>query len=127
MHLDADLAPTGTVVVDADRLAQVAANLLENALRYTPEAGRVRFATRREGDTVVMEIADSGSGIDPADLPHVFDRFYVAKRYRRIHPEGSGLGLAIVKQLVSAMDARIAVTSSDSGTTFSVRFPGRHS
>jgi two-component system, OmpR family, sensor histidine kinase BaeS len=121
VRLQVDTAPTGRVVADADRLAQIAANLLENALRSTPEAGTVRLGTRRDGDTVVVEVADSGSGIDPADLPHVFDRFYVAKRYRRVRPEGSGLGLAIVNQLAGAMGADVTVTSTDSGTTFAVR------
>lgn len=124
VRLEVDTSPTGPVVADADRLAQVAANLLENALRYTPEAGTVRLATRRDGPTVVVEVADSGSGIDATDLPHVFGRFYVARRYRRIRPEGSGLGLAIVKQLVDAMGADIEVSSSERGTTFTVRFPG---
>lgn len=124
VRLEIDTAPAGTVVADPDRLAQIAANLLENALRYTPEAGHVRLGTRRDGDIVVIEVADSGSGIDPADLPHVFDRFYVARRYRRIRPEGSGLGLAIVKRLVEAMEADVTVASTDSGTTFAVRFPG---
>jgi two-component system sensor histidine kinase BaeS len=101
----------------------VAGAALENALRYTPEAGTVRFSTRRTGAAVIVEVADTGSGIDAADLPHVFDRYYVATRYRRLRPEGSGLGLAIVKQLVDPMQADIDVASTDKGTTFTVQLP----
>lgn len=117
-----DLADTGVVEIDPDRLAQIVGNLLENALRYTPEAGTVRLSVRRGPGGLMVEVADSGPGIDPEDLPRVFDRFYVSRAYRGVRPEGSGLGLSIVKRLVDAMGGQIDVTSGDRGTTFTVTF-----
>jgi len=114
----------GTVSVDPDRVAQVVGNLMENALRYTPEAGTVLLSLRRADDGVVVAVTDSGPGIDPADLPHVFERLYVATRYRPIRPEGSGLGLSIVRQLVTAMGGRVEVDSRPGGgTTIRVALP----
>ena len=114
---------TGPVRTDPDRLAQIAGNLIENALRYTPEAGTVTFRVANAGHHVVLEVLDSGPGIDTEDLPRVFDRFFVAHRYRRERPEGSGLGLSIVQRLVEAMGGKVSVTSGDTGTTFRVELP----
>jgi signal transduction histidine kinase len=115
----------GTVTVDADRIAQVVANLLENALRYTPEAGTVTLTLRSGAPGVEIVVADTGPGIDPADLPHVFERLYVATRYRPVRPEGSGLGLSIVANLVAAMGGRaVAESPPGGGTTIRVRLPG---
>ena len=115
----------GTVSLDADRIAQVVANLLENALRYTPEAGTVTLTLRPAASGVEIAVADTGPGIDPADLPHVFERLYVATRYRPLRPEGSGLGLSIVSNLVEAMGgAASAESPPGGGTTIRVRLPG---
>ncbi len=124
VRLTVRVEPTGLRPVDPDRLAQIASNLLENALRYTPEAGEVGIAVGGSADEVVIEVWDSGPGIDPDDLPRVFDKFYVAQRYRRVRPEGSGLGLAIVKQLVDAMGGSVEATSRpDQGTQMRVVLP----
>jgi two-component system sensor histidine kinase BaeS len=114
---------TGTMQVDPDRLAQIAGNLIENALRYTPEAGVVEFRVSPTSEGVALEVADSGPGIEPEDLPHVFERFFVSHRYRGVRPEGSGLGLSIVHRLVTAMGGRVDVTSDPGGTTFRVEIP----
>jgi two-component system sensor histidine kinase BaeS len=114
---------TGTMRVDPDRLAQIAGNLIENALRYTPEAGVVEFRVSPTSEGVALEVADSGPGIEPEDLPHVFERFFVSHRYRGVRPEGSGLGLSIVHRLVTAMGGRVDVTSGSGGTTFKVEIP----
>ena len=112
------------VLVDPDRVGQITTNLLENALRYTPEAGSVRLAVGGDASWVRISVADSGPGIDPEDLPHIFERLYVTRRYRPVRPEGSGLGLAIVAELVEAMGGTVAVTSTpQAGTTFSVTLP----
>ncbi len=111
VRLDLALTAVGVVEVDADRVAQVAGNLLENALRYTPESGTVTLSLTAGRDEVAFTVADTGPGIDEADLPHVFERLYVAQRYRAVRPEGSGLGLTIVRELVAAMGGRLAVTS----------------
>jgi signal transduction histidine kinase len=112
--------------VDADRIDQVVGNLVENALRYTPAEGTVRLVLRAEGGRARISVADSGPGIEAADLPHIFERLYVAQRYRPARPEGSGLGLAIVRQLAEAMGGAVEVVSvPGQGTTISALVPLR--
>lgn len=123
--LEAVLRPVGSVVVDPDRVAQMVANLVQNALCYTPSGGRVTVGLDRSpGGEFQITVADTGPGIDAADLPRVFDRMYVATRYRPLRPEGSGLGLSIVRQLAGAMGGRAEVDSRPgSGSTFRVTVP----
>jgi signal transduction histidine kinase len=117
-------ADTGVLMTDPDRLAQILTNLTENALRYTPEAGRVTVSIARRGENIELTVADSGPGIDPEDLPQVFEKFFVARKYRRVRPEGSGLGLAIVKELVDALAGSIEAESEPGrGTKFTVVLP----
>jgi signal transduction histidine kinase len=121
--LEADLDPVGIVTIDPDRVAQVVGNLLENALRYTPEAGRVVLSLRQDHD-VRIAVSDTGPGIDVADLPHIWERLYVTARYRPVRPEGSGLGLSIVRELIDAMGASATVESSPGrGTSITVHLP----
>lgn len=107
-HLPAGLPP---VLADPDRLRQVLANLLSNALRHTPAGGEVTVAALAAGDFVRLSVRDSGPGIPAAQLPHVFDRFWRAEPSRAREQGGSGLGLAIVKQLVAAQGGRVGVES----------------
>lgn len=124
VRLSFTAAPVGLVTVDPDRLSQICGNLLNNALRYTPDGGAVAVRVESAGESVRLSVADSGPGIDPGDLPRVFDRLYVAERYRPIRPEGSGLGLSIVKELVDAMGGGVAVDSRlGRGTTVTVDLP----
>jgi two-component system sensor histidine kinase BaeS len=110
------------VLADHDRLAQVAANLIENAMKYASTGVVVRAG--HDGSWAVLTVADDGAGIDPADLPHVFERLYVARLKPARHESSSGLGLAIVKQLVEAMHGDVSVSSElGRGTTFTVRLP----
>jgi signal transduction histidine kinase len=121
VRINTDLEPVGLLMVDPDRVAQVVTNLIDNALRYTPEGGRVLvgLTATRSGARIV--VADNGPGIEPSDLPHVFERLYVAQRYRPVRPEGSGLGLSIIKELVDAMGGTVGVTSRPgAGTSVSV-------
>ncbi len=111
VRLTIKLDDVGTVLVDPDRVAQVADNLLENALRYTPEGGSVALTLEARPGAVAFTVADTGPGIDDVDVPHVFERLYVAQRYRAVRPEGSGLGLSIVKELVTMMGGRLEVAS----------------
>ncbi|MDQ7828706.1 MAG: ATP-binding protein [Armatimonadota bacterium] len=116
---------TGSVTVlgDRDRLAQVLTNLIDNAIKFTPEPGRVEVAWRRQDGTVVLTVRDTGQGIPPADLPHIFERFYKANRSRSA-ATGSGLGLAIARHIVEAHGGRITVQSREgAGTTFTVVLP----
>lgn len=110
---------------DGDRLAQVFTNLVDNALKFTPVGGQVRLAARQEGQEVVVDVSDTGRGISPEALPHVFDRFY-QEDSSRSHRErqGSGLGLAIAREIVAAHGGKISVQSQlGQGTVFSVRLP----
>ena len=122
--LSTSLSDVGLVEADADRVAQIVGNLIENALRYTPEAGTVAVSLDAVASGVRLEVADSGPGIDHEDVPHLFERLYVAQRYRPVRPEGSGLGLSIVKELADAMQGDIEVRSTPGrGTRVAVLLP----
>lgn len=120
----ADLEQTGLRDVDPDRVGQILGNLGDNALRYTPEMGRIVVGLRADASDLVLTVTDSGPGIEGEDLAHIFDRFYVARKYRGVRPEGSGLGLSIVNVLTQAMGGSVTASSDGStGTIFEVRFP----
>jgi signal transduction histidine kinase len=104
------------VTGDADRILQIASNLVENALRETPAGGSVTV----EADGARLLVSDTGPGIAAEDLPHAFERFYLYDKIGRDRLIGSGLGLAIVRQLATAMGGEVGVQSSDAGTTFTV-------
>ncbi|MFD5203248.1 sensor histidine kinase [Streptomyces sp. NPDC058375] len=118
---------------DPVRLRQAVGNLVSNAVRHTPEGGRVTLrayasepdASGRSGGTVVIEVTDTGSGIPADDLPHVFDRFWRAEKSRSRRTGGSGLGLAIVRKLIEAHGGTVEATSTEGeGSTFALRLPG---
>lgn len=103
------------LVADRDRLAQVLGNLLDNAIRATPEGGRVRVATVRADSTIVFRVRDQGPGIAPEDLSTVFERFRQGDHGRRDLRGGSGLGLAIVRTLVEAHGGTVAAANHAGG------------
>jgi signal transduction histidine kinase len=114
------------VPVDRDRIQEVLANLLSNALRYTPAPGGVTVtARRRTDDAVELEVTDSGEGIAAEHLPRLFERFYRADQARAGDRGGSGIGLAIARALVLAHDGQIHARSAGPGlgSTFSVVLP----
>ena len=100
------------VVGEKGRLEQVVANLLSNALRYTEAGGEVRLAVARNGDEVVLDLADTGVGIRADDLRHIFTRFWRGDPSRSRATGGTGIGLAIVRELVRAHEGRIDVESA---------------
>ena len=111
------------IKVDLDRLVQVLGNLISNALRHTPAGGHIRLVAENAQQQLVLRVQDSGAGIDPEDLPHVFDRFYRGDKSRSTNGE-SGLGLAIARSILEAHNGRITVTStSGQGTTFIITLP----
>ncbi|MDT0167354.1 ATP-binding protein [Actinotalea sp. AC32] len=115
-----------TIAVDRDRMGQVLGNLTDNALRHTATGGRVVLsAALTEMDTVCLEVADTGEGIDPQHLPHVFERFYRVDTARDRDHGGSGIGLAIVRAIVAAHGGHVAVHSEGrgTGTRFEVHLP----
>ena len=112
------------VVADRDRLAQVLINLLDNAVKFTPEGGRIEVAARPSAGRVVVSVADNGVGIPPEDVGRIFERFYRVDRSRDRREGGTGLGLAIAKHLTQAMGGSIEVESRPgSGTTFRISLP----
>lgn len=112
------------VDVDPERMAQVLGNLLSNALRYTPPGGTITLAADAHADLVRLRVRDTGTGIAPDDLPHIFERFYRADSARQQADGSSGLGLAIVKSIVEVHGGTIAVESvCDEGTTFTISLP----
>lgn len=117
----------GDAVIQADRarLVQVMHNLLVNALHHTPAGGSIIVAVRQDDQSTTITVQDSGEGIDPEHLSHVFDRFYRTDWARDRDAGGAGLGLAIVRALVEAQSGTVSVASRGNGTgsTFTVRFP----
>jgi signal transduction histidine kinase len=102
-------------------LMQLLANLIDNAIRYTPEGGAITLSLYRDGDWARLEVADTGMGIAPEHLPHVFDRFYQVDKGRSRVDGGSGLGLAIVKAIAEQHQGKVTVTSEPGkGSTFTV-------
>ncbi|MFJ4939755.1 sensor histidine kinase [Streptomyces pseudovenezuelae] len=113
--------------LDADpvRMRQALGNLVSNALRHTPAGGSVALSARRDGDEIVLEVADTGTGIAPDELPHVFERFWRAEKSRSRRTGGSGLGLPIVRHLAAAHDGTVAAASEPgTGSVFTLRMPG---
>ena len=113
------------VLVDADRIGQVLGNLLDNALRHTAPGGEVTVGCRRVERWVEYAVSDTGEGIAPEHLGHVFDRFYRADAARDRGHGGSGIGLSIAKALVEAHGGGLSVRSDGRGrgATFLVRLP----
>jgi two-component system sensor histidine kinase BaeS len=114
------------IEVDPERITQVLSNLVSNALRYTPEGGEIVLSAECDDAFMRLRVGDTGSGIEPEDIPHIFDRFYrsdVARRQDGLIGE-SGLGLAIAKSIVSAHGGDIDVSSTiGEGTTFTITLP----
>ena len=114
------------VEVDPDRIQQTIAILISNALHYTPAGGSITVAGQQADGRVQIEVADTGAGIAPEDLPHVFERFYRADKSRSRAAGGSGLGLAIAKGIVVAHGGTINVASEPGqGTRMAIRLPMR--
>lgn len=126
--------PLSVIMLDSQRIEQVLSNLISNALRHTPEEGaiRVQLAVTSERQTtsssaaqrLQLTVTDTGPGIPPDSLPHIFERFYRVERSRSRADGGTGLGLAIAKQLIEAHGGRIWATSAiDQGTTVTFTLP----
>ena len=108
---------------DADRIVQAVGNLLGNAIKFTPRGGHVTLTVARDGDDMRFEVADTGRGIPPEHLPHLFDRYWQARETRR---GGAGLGLAIARGIAEAHGGRIEVDSAPGvGSRFTLVLPAR--
>ena len=113
-----------TAWADVEAVEQILDNLLDNAIKYTPEGGHIRVGWRDGDGQVCLEVSDTGIGIPEADLPRIFERFYRVDKARSRELGGTGLGLAIVKHLVQAMHGSVRASSRPGrGTTFTVCLP----
>ena len=124
--LNYQLGQIGNLVVKGDnmKLRQLLFNLLDNAIRYTPSGGSISVSARREEQMAIVSISDTGIGIPPEDLVHIFDRFYRVDKARSRSEGGSGLGLAISKSIAEVHGGKIQVESEvGKGSTFSVFLP----
>jgi two-component system OmpR family sensor kinase len=112
------------VNADIGLIERVLENLIENAVRYTPEGGSICIALTPKNEDIAVQISDTGCGIPEAELPHIFNRFYQLDRSRKGEAGHSGLGLSITKRILELHDRTIEVSSSlNSGTTFTFKLP----
>jgi two-component system, OmpR family, sensor histidine kinase BaeS len=115
---------TPPALADSDRITQVLLNLLDNARRHTPAGGRITIGARPEGHALVVWVKDTGVGINPQDLPYIFERFYRVDRARNAASGGSGLGLAIIKAVIAGHGGTTWVQSTlGQGTTIFFTLP----
>ena len=123
--MDVSLDEGATVMGDPDRLLQIAWNLLSNAIRFTAKNGQVAVRLRQAAEHVELQVEDTGAGIDPDFLPHVFEPFRQADQSMTREHGGLGLGLAIVRQLVELHGGSVSAKSEGDGkgSIFTVRFP----
>lgn len=116
--------PEVTFLMDAARLNQAVGNLLSNAIKYTPAGGRVEFRVQVKGDQVVIQVADTGLGIPPDDIPQLFKKFYRVNQREHISQEGAGLGLYITRAIIERHNGRVSVESQPgSGSVFTISLP----
>ena len=122
--IETDIGDSCEMFADPGKLSQVCYNIIENAIKYTPDDGKITVKLRRAGRDAVLEISDTGVGIPEEDLPHVFDRFYRVDKARSRETGGTGLGLSIVQQIVRLHAGSVTVQSKPGvGTTFTVQLP----
>ena len=127
ISLELDIAsPLSTIEVDPGRMTQVLTNILDNAMRHTPEGGRIIMAARQQQDRIELSILDSGQGLQTDDINHIFDRFYRTDPARQREEGGSGLGLAIARSIVQAHGGQLSAQSeAGQGLKIMIRLPGK--
>jgi signal transduction histidine kinase len=128
LHLEHRFPPDSiTVEADRARLLQVLNNLLENAVKFTPSGGRIEVSVMPKSEEVEIAITNTGEGIDPQDLPFIFERFYCGRRSQQADSSGAGLGLYIAKELVELHGGHLHATADGEGeTTFSFTLLRQH-
>ena len=125
--LTADIAPGVTVTCDQGKVGQIIHNLIDNALKYTPDGGDIRLTLAAERSHAVLTVTDNGVGIPEEDQKHIFERFYRVDKARSRATGGTGLGLSIVHEMVTMHGGEVSVESAPGqGSTFTVRLPVKH-
>jgi len=122
IHLSADIPSVAAIQGDRRKLQRALANLLDNALKYTPSGGEVKVSLTEDANRIAWAVQDTGQGIAPVDLPHIFERFYRGDRSR--HLAGSGLGLSLVRAIARAHGGDVSVESRfGQGSIFTMALP----
>ena len=122
--IETDLSTDSQVLIQEDDLYQIAFNLAENGIKYNVPGGTLSISLHRQEDNAILRVSDSGMGIPPEAISHVFERFYRVDKARSRQSGGSGLGLAIVRSIVERNNGQIHLQSTvGKGTTFTVEFP----
>ncbi|MGB8456048.1 MAG: HAMP domain-containing sensor histidine kinase [Anaerocolumna sp.] len=116
-----------TIYADQDKMSQVLNNLLTNALKYSKDEGEITIKAEKDENGIIIRIKDTGIGIDEADLPHIFDRFYRADKSRNHQTGGAGVGLTITRAIIEAHEGTITVNSRyGQGTEFIISLPQKY-
>ena len=124
VHVEYNIEPNIEIEYDSGRVHQAFLNVIDNAIKYTPEGGKIFINLKKNDSNAVIEVTDTGEGIPDSELPHIFDRFYRVKKKRSDEIQGTGLGLSIVKWIIEAHNGSIDVTSKrNQGTTFTMKLP----
>lgn len=122
--LESDLAPDCHIMATEDDLFHIIHNLVDNAVKYNTENGRIHLSVTQGGDTVTIEVEDTGIGIPPEDIPYIFDRFYRVEKSRDREEGGTGLGLSIVKACANRHGGEVTARRREQGgMVFTVTFP----
>ncbi len=124
ISVSVDLSQDAPILIHEGDLYQIAFNLAENGIKYNTPGGQLKISLLRHGDNVVLRVSDTGMGIPPDAISHIFERFYRVDKARSRSSGGSGLGLAIVRSMVERNNGEISLQSTlGKGTTFTVEFP----
>ncbi|MFN7824927.1 MAG: ATP-binding protein, partial [Pseudobdellovibrionaceae bacterium] len=124
IQIKAELEPLFSIKVDPELMKKVLSNLVENAIKYSPENSKILITSEEVDNKVVLQVSDQGMGIDPEDLPNIFMKFFRSKNAKSSPVKGSGLGLYLAKYFVELHGGSISVESAlGQGTTFTVELP----
>jgi len=122
--IETDFEPLFPIRIDSELISKVLSNLIDNAIKYSPENTTVFLATRETGDRVTVTIRDEGPGIPESEIPNLFSRFYRIKNDQNYRVKGTGLGLYLSKYFIEAHQGTIEVQSKNgAGTTFTLTLP----
>jgi two-component system phosphate regulon sensor histidine kinase PhoR len=126
MGIDVRCDPSLSTRLDAELMEQAVVNLLDNAIKYSPEKSRITLTAEAAAEEIRIAVADEGIGVAPAHLPRLFERFYRVDKSRSRRLGGTGLGLAIVKHIVQAHGGQVTVASTQGkGSIFTIHLPRR--